>query len=155
MIRMSPLVFAVAGYAVLCGPAAPQGAQPENEDSRFTFFRANDGFLRLDGRSGQVSTCTKRPAGWVCEALPEERAGFEAEIARLQADNSALKKEVLAHDLPLPGGVRPDSPATTAGPRPPGPSDRNANQIMSAIENAWRRLVAMIASVQRDLLKRS
>jgi hypothetical protein len=154
MIRMSPLVFAVAGYAVLCGPATPQGAQPENEDSRFTFFRANDGFLRLDGRNGQVSTCTKRPAGWVCEVLPEERAAFEAEIARLQADNSALKKEVLAHDLPLPGGVRPEPPATT-GPRPPGPSDREANQIMSAIENAWRRLVAMIASVQRDLLKRS
>src|ERR1700692_4492271 len=83
MIRMGPLVFAVAGYAVLCGPAAPQGAQPENEDSRFTFFRANDGFLRLDGRSGQVSTCTKRSAGWLCEALPEERAAFEAEIARL------------------------------------------------------------------------
>jgi hypothetical protein len=155
MIRMSPLVFAVAGYAVLCGPATPQGAQPENEDSRFTFFRANDGFLRLDGRSGQVSTCTKRPAGWVCEALPEERAAFEAEIARLQADNAALKKEVLAHDLPLPGGVRPEPPATTTGPRSPGPSDREANQIMSAIENAWRRLVAMIASVQRDLLKRS
>jgi hypothetical protein len=153
---MGPWVFAVAGCALLCGPAASQGTQPENEDSRFSFFRAADGFLRLDGQTGQVSMCTRRQAGWLCQALPEERAAFEAEIARLQADNAALKKEVLAHDLPLPGGVWPDSAApATAGPRPPATTDHDVNQVMSVIENVWRRLVAMIASVQRDLLEKS
>jgi hypothetical protein len=154
MIRMGPLVFAVAGYALLCGPAAPQGMPPENEDSRFSFFRADDGYLRLDGRTGQVSLCMRRPAGWLCQALPEERAALEAEIARLQGDNAALKKEVLAHDLPLPGGVRPD-PAATADPRPPAPAGHEVNQFMSVLENAWRRVVAVIVSVQRDLLRKS
>jgi hypothetical protein len=154
MIRMGPLVLAVAGYALMCGTASPQGAQPENEDSRFSFFRVDDGFLRLDGRTGQVSICTRRQAGWLCQALPEERAAFEAEIARLQSDNAALKKEVLAHDLPLPGGIRPDAPAT-AGPRPPAATDHEVNQVMNVIENVWRRLVAMIVSVQKDLLERS
>jgi hypothetical protein len=154
MIRMGPLAFALAGYALLCGPAAPQGMPPENEDSRFSFFHTDDGYLRLDGRTGQVSLCTRRPAGWLCQALPEERAAFEAEIARLQGDNAALKKEVLAHDLPLPGGVRPD-PAATADPRSPASTDRDGHQIVSALENAWRRLVALIVSVQRDLLKKS
>jgi hypothetical protein len=151
---MGPLVLAVAGYALMCGPASPQGAQPENEDSRFSFFRVDDGFLRLDGRTGQVSICTRRQAGWLCQALPEERAAFEAEIARLQSDNAALKKEVLAHDLPLPGGIRPDSPAT-AKPRPPAATDHEVNQVMNVIENVWRRLVAMIVGVQKDLLERS
>jgi hypothetical protein len=151
---MGPLVFAVAGYALLCGPAAPQGMPPENEDSRFSFFRADDGYLRLDGRTGQVSLCMRRPAGWLCQALPEERAALEAEIARLQGDNAALKKEVLAHDLPLPGGVRPD-PAATADPRPPAPAGHEVNQFMSVLENAWRRVVAVIVSVQRDLLRKS
>jgi len=155
MIRMGPWVFAVAGYALLCGPAASQATQPENEDSRFSFFRAADGFLRLDDRSGQVSMCTRRQAGWLCQALPEERAAFEAEIARLQADNAALKKVVLAHDLPLPGGVWPDSAAAKAGPQAPAATDHEVNQVMSVIENVWRRLVAMIASVQRDLLEKS
>jgi hypothetical protein len=154
MIRMGPLVFVVVGYALLCGTASPQGTQPENEDSRFSFFRVDDGYLRLDGHTGQVSICAKRQAGWLCQALPEERAAFEAEIARLQGDNAALKKEVLAHGLPLPGGVWPDSPAT-AGPRPPAATDHEVNQVMSVIENVWRRLVAMIVSVQRDLLERS
>ena len=154
MIRMGPFVFALAGYALLCGPAAPQGTQPENEDSRFSFFRAEDGFLRLDGHTGQVSICSRRQAGWLCQALPEERAAFEAEIARLQADNAALKKEVLVHDLPLPGGIWPDSPPSPPA-RPPAATDHEVNQIMSVIEDVWRRLVAMIASVQRDLLEKS
>jgi hypothetical protein len=151
MILKGPLVFALAGYALLCRAAFPQGAQPENEDSRFSFYRAGDGFLRLDGRSGQVSLCARHPAGWVCQALPEERAAFEAETARLQVENAALKQEVLAHDLPLPAGIRPDPPPPTAGPSPPD----HEGKIMSLIENVWHRVVAMIVSVQRDLLKRS
>jgi hypothetical protein len=154
MIRPGPLVFAVAGYALLCAPAFPQGTQPENEDSRFSFFRTDDGFLRLDGRSGQVSLCTRREVGWLCLALPEERAAFEAETARLQSENAVLKKEVLEHNLPLPGGVRLDPP-TAGGGRQSASSDRESNQVMNVVENVWRRLVAMIAGMQRDLLKRS
>ena len=151
MIRMGPLLFAVAGYALLCGQAC---AQPENEDSRFTFFRADSGYLRLDGRTGQVSLCTRREAGWLCQALPEERAAFEAEIGRLQGDNAALKKVVLAHDLPLPAGIAPPAPpAPTA--RPPSPTDHEVNQIMGMIENVWRRLVDMMVDLQRDIQKKS
>jgi hypothetical protein len=175
MIRIGPLAFALASCVLLCRPAFPQGTQPQSEqapsaqapgippqgttreieDSRFTFFHVDGGYLRLDGRTGRVSMCTRREAGWLCQASPEERAAFEAEIARLQGDNAALKKVVLAHDLPLPAGVRPDAPAAAAGPRPPAAADPEANQIMSVIEGVWRRLVAMIQSVQRDLLEKS
>ena len=154
MIRMRPLALAVAGTALMCGPAAPQSGQPEGEDSRFSFFHADGGYLRLDGRTGQVSLCTRRPAGWLCQAVPEERAALEAEIARLQGQNAALKKEVLAHDLPLPGGIAGDAPPAGGSGLPPG-ADREGSQIMSVIGDVWRRLVAMITSVQRDLLRRS
>jgi hypothetical protein len=152
MIRIGPLGLAVAATALLCGPAAAQGAQPEGEDSRFSFFHADGGYLRLDGRTGQVSLCTRRQAGWLCQAVPEERAALEAEIARLQGQNAALKKEVLAHDLPLPGGVAGDAPPTGG---PLTRADREGSQIMSVIGDVWRRLVAMITNVQRDLLRRS
>jgi hypothetical protein len=154
MIHMRPLALAVAGCALMCGPASPQSGQPEGEDSRFSFFHADGGYLRLDGRTGQVSMCTRRPVGWLCQALPEERAALEAEIARLQAQNAALKKEILAHDLALPRGVAGDSPPA-AQQGAPAPGGRDANQVMSVLGDVWRRLVAMIASVQRDLLKRS
>ena len=152
MIRTGPLLLAMAACALLGGPAAAQGSQPENEESRFSFFLADDGFLRLDGRTGQVSLCTRRPVGWLCQALPEERAAFEAEVARLQLENATLKQEVLALDLPLPAGVGPERPPAAAER---SPIDREANQFMSVIENVWRRLVAMVANVQRDLLSKS
>ncbi len=149
MMRLGPLLFAIAASALFGAAACAQGAQPENEESRFSFYRADDGYLRLDGRTGQVSLCTRRPAGWLCQALPEERTAFEAEVARLQLENAALKREVLAHGLPLPAGVGLEAAA------PRSPVDREANQLMSVIENVWRRLVAMIANAQRDLLNKS
>jgi hypothetical protein len=152
MTRIGPLLLSIAACALFAAPACAQGTQPENEESRFSFYRTDDGYLRLDGRTGQVSLCTRRPVGWLCQALPEERAAFEAEVARLQLENAALKQEVLAHDLPLPAGVGPERPPAAAER---SPIDREANQFMSVIENVWRRLVAMIANAQRDLLSKS
>src|SRR3954470_19623623 len=108
MVRIGFLVLIVAGLALAPPVARAQVPQPDNEDSRFTFHRTDDGYLRLDGRSGQVSICARRPAGWLCQLVPDERATLESEIARLQSDNAALKKELLARNLPLPGGMKPD-----------------------------------------------
>lgn len=151
MIRTGPLMVIAIASAWLGAQPSPRGAEIENEDSRFTFYRADGGYLRLDGRSGQVSLCTKHQVGWLCEALPEERAAFEAEIARLQGDNAALKQMLLAHDLPLPGGLQMDSAPAAASPVP----RHQVNRFVTAVEVVWRRLVAMVSSMQRDLLKRS
>ncbi|HLH94276.1 MAG TPA: hypothetical protein VKW08_04090 [Xanthobacteraceae bacterium] len=147
------LIWVLAASAVLTGTALPQDVQPENEESRFSFFRAGGGgFLRLDSQSGQVSLCTRREAGWVCQAAPEERTALEAEIARLQAENAALKKEVLLHGLPLPGGVSDPPTGSITEPRS---SDDTLRKIVSAMESVWQRFVATVASVRRDLMERS
>jgi hypothetical protein len=156
MIRSGLWAVVVAGLAVVAFGARAQTAQVENEDSRFTFHRAEDGYLRLDGRSGQVSICTRRPVGWLCQAVPDERAALEAEIARLQTDNVALKKELLAHNLALPGGMRPDPPpGRVDDTRLRLPSDSEFDRMMAFIEKVWRRLVDMIVTAQRDILRKS
>jgi hypothetical protein len=153
MIRTGLLALMVAGCA-LAAPAQAQNAPPDNEDARFSFHRSGDGYVRLDGRSGQVSLCSRRPAGWLCQAVPDERATLEAEIGRLQADNAALKKELIARDLPLPGGIKPDAPAAKVeDPRPKLPRDEDLNRVMNFVEKVWRRLVDMIGNVQRDVWK--
>ena len=86
-----------------------QNMPGESDDARYSFNRVDEGYLRLDGRTGQVSLCTRRPAGWACQTVADDRAALEAEIARLQGENAALKKEMLARKLPLPGAVSPIS----------------------------------------------
>ena len=155
MIRSGLLAFAIAASALVASSAGAQ-PPPENGDGRYTFHRAGDGYVRLDERTGQVSMCNRRPSGWQCNLLPDERTALEAEIARLQADNAALKKELLSRNLALPSGIRPDPPAP--GPdaqRPPSRDEAEVNRVVNLFEKVWRRLVEMIASVQRDLLKRT
>jgi hypothetical protein len=155
MIRM--VLFIVAALALVGSPAAwAQTGTPDSDDARYTFNRIDDGYLRLDGRTGQVSICARRSAGWACQAVPDERAALEAEIARLQAENVAVKKELIARNLPLPGTVKPDSPpGNSDDSRLQLPNDADLNKVMNFIEKVWRRLVEMIATLQKDMLKKS
>lgn len=157
MIRAGMWAVLIAALAMVALDARAQTAvSGENEDARFTFHRVDDGYLRLDGRSGQVSLCARRAVGWLCQALPDDRTALEAEIARLQTDNVALKKELLAHKLALPANVRPDPPpANTGRPRLRLPNDAEIEHMMAFFEKVWRRVVDLILTAQRDVLRRS
>ncbi len=135
--------------------AAAEGKPVENSESHFTFSRMNDGYVRLDNRTGQVSFCSKRAVGWACQLAPEDRGALEHEISRLQEENVSLKKEFLARGLPLPGAIKSDPPVVQ-NERPFSlPSDPNIERMKVMVENAWRRLVDMISALQRDVLKKS
>src|SRR5512132_2315961 len=82
------LAFCLAGAGqALAGP------MPETENGRYALSPAGDGVLRLDTRTGAVSTCINSGAGWACYAVPDERAAMDAEVGRLQADNERLKAD--------------------------------------------------------------
>jgi hypothetical protein len=153
MIRA--LVLVVAGLFFAVSAALAQGSN-EDSDNRYTFSRADDGYLRLDGRTGQVSLCSRDAIGWACQMVPDERSALEAEIARLQRDNAALKQELIARNLPLPGKMKPDQPPTK--PQEPSlqlPNDADLEKMVSFMEKLWRRLVEMLATVQKDILNKS
>lgn len=155
MTRMVPLALIVAGVVCVAPALQAQSGSPENEDNRYTFNRADDGYLRLDGRTGQVSFCTRRTVGWACQTVPDERSALEAEIARLQGENVALKKDLLAHNLPLPGVLKPEPPVAKNEEPRLQPSDAELNKVMVFVEKVWRRMVEMIVSLQKDVLKKS
>jgi hypothetical protein len=155
MIRTA--LFVVAGLALAVAGASAQGTSADCEDGRYTFNRADDGYLRLDGRTGQVSMCTRRPVGWACQTVPDERAALETEIARLQTENVALKRELVARNIPLPGLVKPEPPPPPK-PEEPGlqlPNDTDLNKVVNFVEKVWRRLVEMIVTLQKDIMKRT
>jgi hypothetical protein len=151
-MNRAALFALIAGVLVATAPACRAEDKPDGDEGRYTFTRTDDGYLRLDGRTGQVSTCTRRPAGWACQMVPDERAALEAEMNRLQGENVALKKELLAHNLPLPGVVKPEPPAAKVDDLP---QDADINKMMALVEKVWRRMVEMITNLQKDTLKKS
>ncbi len=140
---MMVLVVATAG---ITAPALAQ-TTPDTENGRYTFSTVPDGLMRLDTRTGQVSLCAKQDAGWACNMVPDERAALDNEIARLQRENGAMKKDMLARNLPLPSGVSgapPSAQQRELSVKVPLPSDAEVDRVMSAFEKMWRRLVDIV-----------
>jgi hypothetical protein len=145
--------------------AASAQSMPDSENGRYALAPVADGVLRLDTRSGTVSTCSNSsPAGWACYAVPDERAALDAEIGRLQADNAKLRAELAARgptvsgkiDEPLPktDSLKKPEPKVAEGERKieiPLPSERDMDRMMSFLEQAWRRLVEIANRVQKDV----
>lgn len=178
------VVVGIAGFAVLAqadstvpipapaqnsapsegGPTPPPGAE---EGGRYTLHRAGDAFVRLDTRTGQLSQCGTNAGIWSCTLVPDERTALEAEIARLQNENAALKRSLLARGLDLPSGntaeartPRADAPVPPmdvpdATPRPPkGPSEPDFDRAITYMKNVWRKLVDMMLDLQRDVQRK-
>jgi hypothetical protein len=136
---------------------------PDAENGRYALSPVADGVIRLDTRTGAVSTCSNSGNGWACYVVPDERAAMDAEIGRLQDDNEKLKAQLAARDPvvtgkidePLPKGdsLKKAEPNTADGARKieiPLPSDQDMNRVMSFLEQAWRRLVEMANRMQKD-----
>jgi hypothetical protein len=154
---MSNAAFAavVAGFC-LTAPALADDAMPDNDGSRYTFSKVAEGFLRLDAQTGEVSICSQRTVGWACQAVPEDRAVLESEIARLRHENAALKKDMLARGLPLPAGTLPEPPVVRDGDHALPPRlHSDLDRMMDLVDRMWRRLVEAIAHAQKQMLNKS
>jgi hypothetical protein len=46
--------------------SAAHAQSPDTEDNRYQLNRVDDGYLRLDLKSGQLSLCNRREVGWAC-----------------------------------------------------------------------------------------
>ncbi|MGO8913615.1 MAG: hypothetical protein ACLQDM_30430 [Bradyrhizobium sp.] len=169
----SPLKFTIAVAALILGGMGGVAAQsmPDGENGRYALSPIADGVIRLDTRTGAVSTCSNTGTGWACYAVPDERAALDAEIGRLQADNERsktelekLKAELAAREptvsgkideaLPKTDPLQKAEPKVAEGERKieiPLPSDRDMDRVMSFLEQAWRRLVEMANRMQKDV----
>ena len=154
--------------------AAVAQSTPDTENGRYALAPVGGGVIRLDTRTGAVSTCNNSDAGWACYAVPDERAALDAEIGRLQADNEKLKAQLVAREpvvtgkidealpketlpketLPKTDSLKKPEPKAADGERKieiPLPSDRDMDRVMSFLEQAWRRLIEMANRVQKDI----
>jgi hypothetical protein len=160
-----PKTVAVAAIAAcIAGRGAIAESMPDNENGRYTLSPVADGLIRLDTRTGTVSTCNNTGTGWACYAVPDERSALDTEIGRLQADNERLKAQLAAREptgggktdeaLPKSDSLKKAEPKVADSERKieiPLPSDQDVDRVMSVLERAWRRLVDMANRMQKDV----
>ena len=149
-------------------------ARSRLSSSRYSFNRVDDGFLRLDNASGEVAYCSARPVGWACEAVAIDRSVLEtetasdqkqvalltkldSEIARLHDEVASLKREIAALKEPPP----PRPPADLSAPLEKGstssanlPTQQDMARAREYLEETWRRLVEMIVTIQKDIMRK-
>ncbi|MFO1109578.1 MAG: hypothetical protein U1E61_10370 [Bradyrhizobium sp.] len=163
------LVIAATAFLFVSGAVAQ--TRPDTENGRYALSPAGDGgVLRLDTKTGTVSTCTNSGTGWACYAVPDERAAMDAEIGRLQAENEKLKSQLAEREGTVAGksedalpksdplgksdSLRKPGPKVAEGERKieiPLPSDQDMDRMMSFLERAWRRLIEMANRIQKDV----
>jgi hypothetical protein len=152
----------ILGLGGICCAAEP--STPEAENGRYVLSPVADGVIKLDTRTGAVSSCSNNGTGWACYVVPDERDALDAEIGRLQGDNEKLKAQLAEREPTVPGKVdeplpKSDSlktpdPKVAEGERKieiPLPSDRDMDRMTSFLEQAWRRLVDMANRMQKDV----
>ena len=131
---------------------------PDIENGRYALSPVADGVVRLDTRTGAVTTCSDKGNGWACTIIPDERAAYDAEIGRLIQENAALKTELAQREssagksdeaLPKQDSLKPKAD----GERKleiPLPSDKDLDKVMGFVESAWRKLIDIATRLQRD-----
>lgn len=154
---------AIVALTTVSGTLVAAQTAPDGENGRYSMTPIPEGVLRLDTRTGTVSTCTRNGAGWACYAVPDERSALDAEIGRLQAEVETLKGQLAAgptvsgkidEALPKSDSLKKGEPKVAEGDRKleiPLPSDQDMDRMMSFLEKAWRRLIDMANRVQKDV----
>lgn len=161
----SGLIIVTAAFVLIAGAATAQ-SKLDTENGRYALSPTGDGgVLRLDTKTGAVSTCSNSGAGWACYGVPDERAALDAEIGRLQAENEKLKTQLAARDGTVTGKSEDALPKSDPLKKPepkvaeggggrkieiPLPSDQDMDRAMSFLERAWRRLIEMANRIQKD-----
>jgi len=156
MIRTILMGIVVAGAVLIESHAEAQTAGADTDDARYSYNRVDDGYLRLDTRSGDVSLCNRRAVGWSCEMLPDDRAALNGEVARLRGENAALKKALLDRGLALPSGTTAEGPAPQCLDE--GLKQRNDaefERVKALVGRVWRRLVDMFTNLQKEVMKKT
>lgn len=150
----------VVTWGVAAGAAYAQSA-PDTDNGRYTLSPVADGFLRLDTRTGAVSTCTSK-GGWVCRVVPDERAALDIEIGRLQGENAKLKEQLAQRDSTINGKIdeplakedslKKDAPVDKAErPKIELELPADHDKLMAWIERVWTQLIEMANRMQKKL----
>lgn len=118
----------VSGAVVLLAGGSAIHAQ----EGRYVMQRSDDGFVRLDTETGEMSLCRKQDEQFVCRMSADDRRALEAEISLLEERIAKLEA---------------DGPDRRDGL----PSEDEIDRTMGIMENMMRRFLGVIKEFESEL----
>ncbi|MDI6025394.1 hypothetical protein QBK99_04145 [Corticibacterium sp. UT-5YL-CI-8] len=130
-----------SGMAVCAAPiiailtANTAGAQ----EQRYQLEKTENGYVRMDTRTGEMSICEEKSAQLVCRVAADERTAMQDEVDRLRGDVSALHDRVIKLENSL--SARLESKL---------PSDEEFEKTMGYMERFFRSFMGIVKEQEAD-----
>ena len=125
MLSASALSLLVSGQALSQEPIA----------NRFTMEKTENGFVRMDTQTGEMSFCTEQAGQMVCRMAADERRAFDDALADLSARVSDLEFRLNA--ITPPAGVEI-------------PDEAELDRAIGVMEKMMRRFFGMVEELKKD-----
>lgn len=121
-------------------------AQSVQSDAQFQIERQGDSIVRLDKKTGAISTCTMEGQTLDCRSSTDERAAMQAEIDRLANEVDQLKQQIASADGAAKTGVDKSGKELTIKL----PSEEEIKGVMTYLEDIWRKFVDQVRDLTND-----
>jgi hypothetical protein len=132
MIARTALVALIAG-AVLTAPAMAQDTE------RYRLERTEDGFVRMDLETGQMSICRERGEQLICRAAADERDAYRTDVEDLEARVEVLEERLA--EIERRSVLRPDTVL---------PSQEEFERSLSYMEQFFRRFFGLVREFEDE-----
>jgi hypothetical protein len=137
---MRKALFVLALMSVPALTAVSAQAQTASDD-RFQIEKSGDNYIRLDRKSGAISTCTLAGSTLDCRASADERAALQTEIDRLSAEVEQLK--AAGPDTVSGTGISKDGKELTLKL----PTEAEIKEVVSFFETMVQRMVDAVKNL--------
>lgn len=127
----------IVAITVMIASLAASVSAVSAQEERYRLERTDNGYVRLDTQTGDMSICEERTGQLVCRAAAEERAAFHNEIDRLNNAIATLEKRVSALEK---------SPASSGLP-----SEEEFDRTMSYMERFFRGFMDIVRDNEKDV----
>lgn len=141
--------------ALLLAAGLPAAAQDGADGERYELRERGDAIVRLDRRTGEVSTCTRGESGdLVCRLAADDRTALMDEIERLEAENRALSERLAEMEDRL--AALEDTAPQDSQPEAEGdwtirlPTEEEMDRVIDFLGESMRRMGEEMRELRRQ-----